>query len=176
TSPSRSVWGKKTRPGRGGLRPRGLVVLALGDARRLAAAATQIIELRAADPALAHDGHGVDQRRINRENALHTFAIGDLADGEALVEAFTLAGDAHAFERLDALARLHLLGLLVIGLLDDLDVDLQRVAGAEFGMGLGADGLHLLGFELFEQVHGEVSVRPKFTRKPGRIAYRFDFS
>ena len=30
--------------------------------------------------------------------------------------------------------------------------------------------------ELFEQVHGEVSVRPKFIRKPGRIAYRFDFS
>ena len=78
-------------------------------------ASAQIIELRAADLALAHDGHGIDQRRIDREDALDAFAVGNLAHGEALVEARAEAGDADAFERLEALARLRLLGLLVKG-------------------------------------------------------------
>jgi len=54
---------------------------------------------------------------------------------------------------LQALAALLGLGLLVIGDFDDLDVDLERVAGAEFGMCLGPDGLHLLGFERLQEVH-----------------------
>jgi hypothetical protein len=98
-------------------------------------AAAQVIELRAADLALAHDLHGIDQRAVDREHALHAFAIGDLAHREALVDAFALARDADAFEGLEALAGLGLLGLFVIGRVDHLDVDLQRVAGAEFRMG-----------------------------------------
>ena len=58
-----------------------------------------------------------------------------------------LAGDAHAFEGLQAFARLVLLGLFVIGDVHHLDVDLEGVAGAEIGKRLGPDGLHLLGFE-----------------------------
>src|ERR1700720_4521162 len=57
---------------------------ALADAGGLAGAATQIIELGAADLALAHDDDRIHQRRIDREDALHAFAIGHLAHGEAL--------------------------------------------------------------------------------------------
>src|ERR1700744_3003427 len=94
-----------------------VVAYALGDAGGFAAAAAQVIELRAADLALAHDRHRIHQRREDREHALHAFAVRDFAHGEALVEAGALAGDAHALERLQGLARLPLLGLLVVGLL-----------------------------------------------------------
>src|SRR6202012_4184868 len=131
----------------------GRVALTFGDTGGLAAAAAQIIQLRAADLALAHDGNRIDQRREHREHALHAFAIGDLADGEALIDARTLTGDADAFEGLQTLARLHLLGLFVIGLFDDLHVDLQRVARTECRKRLLAKGLHLLGFELLNDIH-----------------------
>src|SRR5204862_7896681 len=67
---------------------------ALADTRRLAGASAQVIELGAAHLALAHHGHRVDQRRIDREDALHALAIGDLAHGEGLVQPAALAGDA----------------------------------------------------------------------------------
>src|SRR5262249_2880900 len=127
--------------------------LAFCNARRLTAAATQIVELRAADFALAHDLHRVDERAPDREYALDAFAVGDLADGEALVEPLALAGDAHAFEGLQALAPLGLLGLLVESFVDDLHIDLQRVARAEFRPLLGVQRLDLLKLELFQKVH-----------------------
>src|SRR6185437_10445107 len=74
---------------------------ALTDAGGFAGAAAQIIELGAADLALAHHHHRIHQRRIDREDAFHAFAIGQLAHREGLVQAGALAGDADAFKRLD---------------------------------------------------------------------------
>src|SRR5689334_12688438 len=68
--------------------------LALGDPGRLPAAVAQIIELGATDDAAALHLDGFDVRRVDREHAFHAFAEGDLADGEALVDAAALAGDA----------------------------------------------------------------------------------
>src|SRR5262249_38307883 len=70
------------------------VLLLLGDARRLAAATAQVIELRAAHLAAAYDLDRVDERRVEREHALDAFAVGNLAHREALVEAAARARDA----------------------------------------------------------------------------------
>src|SRR3954466_5022609 len=120
-------------------------VLALGDAGRLAAAVAQVIELGAPDLAAAHDLDRVDHRRIEREDALDALAVGDLADGEAFLEAGAGAGDAHALIGLHAGA----LALL------DLDVDDQGVAGLEVRH-VPAELLDLLAVELLEDVHGSM--------------------
>src|SRR3546814_13319628 len=61
------------------------------------------------------------------------------------IPAGVLARDAHALERLDALARA----------LDDLHVDAERIARSEFGNVLAACQLgDLLGLELLDHVHG----------------------
>jgi hypothetical protein len=96
---------------------------------------------------------GLDQRRIDREDAFHAFAIRHLAHGEGLVDAGALAGDAHAFKGLQAFAGFVLLGFFVIGDVNHLDADLQRVAGTEVRQRLGPQGAHLLGFEGLQQVH-----------------------
>src|SRR5262245_23755999 len=96
-------------------------LLALDDASRLAAAAAQIIELGAAHPAAAYHLDRVDQRRMDREDALDALAVGDLAHGEVLVDPTTSAPDAHA------LIGLHARALA----LDHLDVDAERVAGTK---------------------------------------------
>src|SRR5687767_4451150 len=87
----------------------GLLLGALGDTGRLAATVAQVVELGATDGAAAHDLDGIDQRRVEREHALDTFAVGDLANGEALVQAASGAGDADALVGLDTgtLAFLH---------------------------------------------------------------------
>src|SRR5262249_36969410 len=69
--------------------------LALGDARLLAGAAAEIIELGAANGAFAHHLDRDDARRIEREDALDALAIGNLAQGEARIDAGILARDAH---------------------------------------------------------------------------------
>ncbi len=71
----------------------------------LAAPVAQIIELGAPDFAAADDLDRIDHRRIDRKDALDAFAIGDLADGEALIEAAAVAGDADAFIGLNAWLR-----------------------------------------------------------------------
>src|SRR5271170_6485486 len=99
------------------------VILPLGDARRLAAAAAQIIELGAANLAAAHHLDRVDHRRIQRKHALDALAVRNLAHGEVLVEARAGAADA------DALVGLHA-GALAF---DDLDVDHDSIARLKFG-------------------------------------------
>src|SRR5207244_6763489 len=121
---------------------------ALGDARRLAAAAAQVIELGAPHRAAAHDLDRADPRRIEREDALDPLAIRDLAQREVRVDPGVLAGDAHPFEGLDAFALAF----------DDPDADLHRVARLErrhrpVGRELG----DLLGFELLQQIHRSTS-------------------
>src|SRR5689334_4018535 len=85
-----------------GLRGLAARVAALGNTSRLTGAATQIVELGATNGTAADDLDLVDDRRIERENALDTFAERNLADGEAGADALVGAGDADAFERLDA--------------------------------------------------------------------------
>src|SRR5580704_12640368 len=99
----------------------GAVARALGDARRLAGEAAQVIELRPPDRAASHDLYQGDARRIEREDALDPLAIGNLPQREVRVEPGILAGDTHALERLDTLALAF----------DDLDADAHRVAGLE---------------------------------------------
>src|SRR3546814_425697 len=54
----------------------------LADARRLAGAATQVVELRTAHIAEAHHLDGIDERAVQREDALDTLAVRQLAHGE----------------------------------------------------------------------------------------------
>ena len=86
------------------------------DARRLAGAVAQVVELGAAHVAVALHFDRRDQRRIGLERALHAFAAGDLAHGERRVEAAVALGDHHAFVGLHALALAF----------DDVDVDDRR--------------------------------------------------
>src|SRR4051794_17333778 len=72
------------------------------DAGRLAAQLAQVIELGATHLAAAHHLDRVDHRRHHREYALDAFAVGNLANGEALVEPAAGAADAHAFIGLHA--------------------------------------------------------------------------
>ena len=76
---------------------------------------------------LAHDAvaqnlDGLDVRRVEGENTLHTHVAGHLAHGERLGGALSFDLDDHALERLDT--------LLVT--LDDAVVHVDGVAGSEF--------------------------------------------
>jgi hypothetical protein len=82
--------------------------------------------------------------RIEREDALNAFAEADLADREAGADALVGAGDADAFEILDA-------GAVAF---DDLDADAERVARAEFGNGLvGGERVNGFALEGLDKVH-----------------------
>src|SRR4029450_11973412 len=119
-------------------------VAALGDTGRLAAAAAEIIELGAAHGAAAHHLDRIDDRRIEREDALDAFAERNLADREVRVHALVGAGDAHALVHLDAAAVAF----------DDFHADAQRVAGAEFGDILAiAERGNRLRLEHLDKVH-----------------------
>src|SRR5690606_31753547 len=78
------------------------------------------------------------------------------AHGEGAVHAAIAPCDAHALEGLHALA----------GALDDLDVDTERVAGAELGDRLAAtafdDVVPLFLVELRDEIHGSVSFEVEF--------------
>src|SRR5437868_4413673 len=117
---------------------------ALGDAGGFTGAAAQVIKLGAADVAAAHHLDMVDDRRIEREDALDALAETDLAHREAGADALVRAGDAHPLEILHASAVAF----------DHLDADAQRVARAEFGDGLVL-GERVNGFALerLDQVH-----------------------
>src|SRR6185503_17868733 len=148
----------------GGVEALGARVRALEDARRLAAAAAQVIELGAAHLAAAQHLDLGDVGRVDREHALHALAVGDLAHREALVEAGARAGDDHALVGLQAEARalvLFLLGcafLLALGVLDVLDHfhhHLDGVAGGKFRHApLGRDGIHLAALEVVDDGQG----------------------
>src|SRR5262245_48995472 len=140
---------------------------ALGDARRLAAAAAQVIELGTAHLAAAHDLDRIDHRRIERKHALHTLAIGNLAHGEVLVETVPGAADTHAFVGLHA-------GALA---LDHLDVDHHRVARGKIRNVLaGGQLFDLLLLELLDQIHGNSpSAAPKKAGLAGAGAREMPF-
>src|SRR5580765_5703240 len=96
----------------------GLAAHPLGDARRLAGAAAQVVQLGAAHVALSLHLDRGDERRIGLEGALDALARGDLAHDERGVEAAVALGDHHALEGLHALPLA----------LDHVHVDDDRVA------------------------------------------------
>src|SRR6476469_4473783 len=138
------AFGSRFRPGALGGSHIATDVAALGDAGGLAGPSAQVIKLGAADIAAAHDFDMVDDRRIEREDALDALAERNLADGEAGADALVGAGDADALEILDS-------GALAF---DDLDAHPERVAGAEFGNGLvGRERVDRFALEGLDQVH-----------------------
>ncbi len=81
---------------------------------------------------------------MERKNALHTFAVGDLAQRKARIDPGVFAADAHALEGLDALALAF----------DDAQADAHGVARLEFRHRPGGGELFdLLTFQLLQKVH-----------------------
>ena len=74
------------------------------DTRRLAAAATQVVQLGAAHVTTALDFDFGDQWTVDLEGTLDAFAIGDLANDETRIEAAIALGNHHTFKSLHALA------------------------------------------------------------------------
>src|ERR1700683_1716625 len=127
----------------------GAVGLLLDDAGRFTAQIAQVIQLGAANLAAAHHGDRVDHRRHHGEYALDAFAVGNLANREALIEPAAGAADADAFIGLHARAVAF----------DHLDVNDHGVAGSEFRNGLaGGQFIELLFFELLNEVHRKISI------------------
>src|SRR6266566_8730193 len=72
-------------------------------ARRLALQLAQEVQLGAADLRRAEDLDPVDDRRVEREDALDPLPERDLSDRERRARAAPVHADHHAFEHLDAL-------------------------------------------------------------------------
>src|SRR5262245_64822465 len=71
------------------------LALALAQARRLADAIAQVIQLRAADDAGALQFDLADLRRVERESEFDAFALQDAALGEHIGNTFDAAGGDH---------------------------------------------------------------------------------
>src|SRR3954452_15555755 len=82
----------------------GAIGLLLNDAARLAAQIAQVIQLGAAHLAATHHLDRVDHRRHHGEYAFHAFAIGNLANGEALIQPAAGTADTDASIGLNARA------------------------------------------------------------------------
>ena len=100
----------------------GALGLALAQARRLADAVAQVVQLGPADRAGALHLDLGDLRRVQREDALDAFALDDAADGEHLAHALAAAGDHHAAEDLDALLLAFQDALVDVHLVADLEL------------------------------------------------------
>ena len=87
----------------------------------LAAQVAQVVELGATDVTAGDDLDLVDDRGVEREGPLDADTEGDLADREGLGHTGAVATDDDTLEDLDTGARAF----------HDLDVDLDRVTGAE---------------------------------------------
>ena len=79
-------------------------VSALFDSRGFSAEFTEIVELRAADFALARHFDLVDRRAVDGEDSFHADAVRHLADDEVLAKTAVLAADHYALKYLDTLA------------------------------------------------------------------------
>src|SRR5690606_39176374 len=93
----------------------------LADPGGLAAALTEVVELRTAYIATALDLDVGHRGAVQREHPLHSLAVGHLADREGRIQATVAAGHHHTLVGLEALA---------VALLD-LDLDHHRVTGGK---------------------------------------------
>src|SRR3954451_12429094 len=73
------------------------------DARGFTAEIPEVVELCAADPAMAFNLDAIDAGRVQREHALHADSTGDFAHGEHLTRAAAFARDDQTLKDLDAL-------------------------------------------------------------------------
>src|SRR5690606_35370694 len=125
------------------VQPAGAGTGIFADAGGFAAPVTQIVELGAPHLAASYDLDTFHQWRVDREDTFHALAIGNLADGEILVEPRAGARDAHALEGLDARP----------GTLGHAHEHAHGVTGRKGGKrALGSDLLSLLGLELTDKV------------------------
>src|SRR5699024_5279358 len=127
------------------------------DASSLAAQFAQVVELRTTDITASEHLDLIDVGRVHREGALHPDAEAELTDGEGLADSVALAADDDSLEHLDTRARA----------LDHLDVNVEGVAGAEFGN----VGLQRGCINNIELLHGGFSCGPSF-RSRTRISDR----
>src|SRR5262249_40954356 len=104
-------------------RARSSTLADLADARLLADALTQVVQLRAVDVTDGLDVDLVDLRRVERERPLDPDTRGLLANGERLADARPLALDHDPLEHLDPLPCA----------LDHLEVDADGVSRLEDG-------------------------------------------
>src|SRR5688500_2024971 len=93
------------------------------DLRSLTAQCTHVVKLGAAHVTLGDELDLFDDRGVHREGTLYADTEGNLADGEGLANAVTLAAQDEALEHLDA-------GVLAF---DDVHVNLEGVTRAELG-------------------------------------------
>src|SRR6266480_1083662 len=134
----------------------------LADARRLAGARAQVIELGAAHIALALHLDRGDQRRVGLERALDAFTRRYLAHDERGIQSAVALGDHHAFERLHALSLA----------LDDVDIHHHGVARGEIRHVAG-EPLDLFLLECLNQIHVSpctLSGTPRAASSPLRSA------
>src|SRR5690554_4857105 len=99
------------------------VLALLADTSCLTATLAQVVQLGATYVAAAHNLDVVDRGCVHREGTLHAYAERHLADLEGLTNAVALTVNDVAVEHLDTGTRT----------LDDLDVSLHVVTGAEVG-------------------------------------------
>ena len=88
---------------------------------------------------MTHSLDLVDRRGVDRENLLHTDAIGHAANRDSLLDAAVLLGDDDALEDLNTLTRAFL----------DLHVDADGIADFHLG-----HLFELLFVQCFDQIHG----------------------
>ena len=96
--------------------------LPLLDACRLSSEVAEVVQLRATNSAPANDDDCCDHGAMRRENALDANSAGDFANREGLADSATAAGEANAFERLEALFVTFF----------DANIDANSVTGAEW--------------------------------------------
>ena len=105
-------------------------------------AATQIVQLGAANLTVAPNLELRDVRGVYREGLLDAYTVGNTADGNRLVNAGVLLGNDDAFENLNTLTVAFL----------DLRVYLYGIADLEFRQ----VALELLLGQYFDQIHSSV--------------------
>ena len=112
----------------------------LADLGSLTDAAAQVIQLGAANITAAHGFDLLDEGGVDGEHLLDADAVGKTTNGEGLLKTAVLLRDDDALEDLDTLA----------GAFLDLDMNADGVADVDDGHFL----FQLLGFELFDEIHG----------------------
>jgi len=115
-------------------------VSALYKESTLANALTEVVKLGAADFATVGDFDLGDTWCVERKDALYTFAVGNLTDGESGIQADTTTCNHETGKDLDTLFVTFL----------NAAMNLDGVAYVELGDVL----LHLLLLDLFDDVHG----------------------
>src|SRR5437588_586282 len=121
------------------------------DAGCFTAESPEVIEFRAADPAMAFNLDVIDAGRVQGEHALHADSAGDFADGEHLPRAAAFARDHQTLKNLNALFVAFF----------DLHVDFDRVSRSE----VRDVGPRLTRFDEFHEILSHFDNLPVFLKR-----------